>query len=521
MGGASYDIKNPVFRLRLAASSCFFGEPQYYATEKKQKTISEGNCPALNTEELSYLRDTLNAIDPKEWRSLTPRQLMEKAIDEALNFNAEETLKEADRLRNKENIRITPQVIMVRAANNTKVKGTTLISTYASKIIKRGDEPAVQLAYQLDFYGKDSPIPNSLKRAWRKFLETADKYQLAKYKMESRAIKTIDVINLTHPKSDVVSLLAKGELKLNDDLETWESLISREGSTKETWTKAIKDMGHMALLRNLRNLLDKEIDSKEFMPKLVEGVAKGKQLPFRYYSAYKAVENKAPPTMLDQIEECLIKSFENSPKFGGRIMALCDNSGSARGTCESELGTVKISDIANLTAVMTGYMADEGYVGIFGDRLETMPIRKKSSVFDQLKQCDRLGSDIGASTETGIWLFWDRAIKNKEYWDMVFIYSDMQAGHGRLYGNDYRAYSEFQWPADNRMIDVPKLISKYRAEVNPNVLVFCVQVAGYQDTIIPEFFPKTYMLGGWGNGIFQFVKEMADLEKPKQTPLKQ
>ena len=50
----------------------------------------------------------------------------------------------------------------------------------------------------------------------------------------------------------------------------------------------------MALLRNLRNLLDKEVPAESFTGKLLAGVAGGKQLPFRYYSAYQAVAKSAP-----------------------------------------------------------------------------------------------------------------------------------------------------------------------------------------------------------------------------------
>ena len=34
MGGRSWDITNPLTRLRVAASSCFFGEPMYYHDAK-------------------------------------------------------------------------------------------------------------------------------------------------------------------------------------------------------------------------------------------------------------------------------------------------------------------------------------------------------------------------------------------------------------------------------------------------------------------------------------------------------
>ena len=99
--------------------------------------------------------------------------------------------------------------------------------------------------------------------------------------------------------------------------------------------------------------------------------------------------------------------------------------------------------------------------------------------------------------------------------DNIFIYSDQQAGHGGLYGLDgQRNYPEFIWGDDNDIyygihyIDVAALIKKYRETVNPNVHVFMVQVAGYKDTLMPEFYDKTYILGGWGDGLLRFAKEM-------------
>ena len=33
MGGPSYDVRSPLVRLRIAAASCFFGEPTYYQVD--------------------------------------------------------------------------------------------------------------------------------------------------------------------------------------------------------------------------------------------------------------------------------------------------------------------------------------------------------------------------------------------------------------------------------------------------------------------------------------------------------
>jgi len=516
MGGPSYKIGDPIFNLRLAASSCFFGEPMYYHKDSGDKSSCRSRSSYLNslgTGQLAYLRETLNAIDPNEWRGKTPVELMESAIDAALEYDAEATLKEAVRLRNEDYIRTTPQVIMVRAANHSAVKGTGLVRKYGPQIIKRVDELAVQTAYQIEKFGRKG-IPNSLKsKAWRDAFAKFDEYQLSKYRMENRCVKTVDVMNLCHPSSDAISKLAKGELKITG--KTWEALLSEKGSNKESWEESVSLMGHMALLRNLRNLLENGVNTKKFLDKLVEGAEKGKQLPFRYYSAYQAVANGGGSQLapvLDAIEDCLEVSLNNLPHFDGRVMSLCDNSGSAWNTTTSSMGTMHIAQIANLTAAITARVSDEGHIGIFGDRLKDFGVRKKSSIFDQVKKMDTDGHNIGGGTEHGIWLFWDKAIKQKEHWDSVFIYSDQQAGHGGLYGTG--GYDNYIWgnrSGGNDYIDIPKLIMDYREKVNPDVMVYCVQIAGYQDTIIPEFYDKTYILGGWGDGLLRFASQMSGM----------
>jgi len=518
MGGLSYDLSDPIMRLHIAASSCFFGEPQYYNRDEGQRAgrrRGAGTAAAsrLSGQQLANLRDRLQAIDPEEWRGMPPAELMTSAIDAALDANPEATLKLAVRLRQQEYMRATPQVIMVRAAHHPSVKGTGLIRRYAPDIIRRADEPATQLAYQIAVFGR-RPIPNSLKKAWRDALGKYTDYQLAKYRMENRQVKTVDVMNLVHPRrTSAVDKLAKGELKSTGS--TWESIISEKGSTEEAWKEAIEVMGHMALLRNLRNFSQKGVSPDLYLTKLVDTAERGKQLPFRYFSAYQALQQAGvgTPQVLDAVEDCLTRSLGNLPTFSGRVMSLCDNSGSAHGACTSEFGTMKVSSIGNLTGVITGMVSEEGYLGVFGDNLDIMPIRKKSSIFDQLAEAERKGVFCGQATENGIWTFWDKAIREEQHWDSVFVYSDMQAGHGGLYGPDPSAYANYRWDHGGH-IDVPKLIADYRNKVNPNVMVYLVQTAGYQDTLVPEWYNRTYILGGWGAGIFRFAKAMSDFYEP-------
>jgi hypothetical protein len=516
MGGPSYDITSPLLRLICMSASSFFGEPMYYKGQRpkrrSRKLSYHSKVSRLSGSELTYLRKTLNAIDDYEWRNMTPQAAMEKAIDEALDHDPEATLRWAVSLRRDEFIRVTPQVILVRAAQHPKVRGTGMIRTFAPAIIARADEPATQLAYLLDAFGK--PVPNALKRAWSDYLSKCNDYQLAKYRMESRVVKTVDVANLAFGfggknQDGAIGKLLRGELTLGEGNETWESIISGGG----TWKKAVEVMGHMALLRNIRNLVKHGVDPDLWLKKLVATAERGKQLPFRYLSAFNANQG-APGHVLDAIEECLELSVGNLPTLNGRSLVLTDNSGSAHGTPVSELSSMTVAQIGNLMGVLTGLISDEGVLGVFGDRLKTMPIRKRASIMDQTNAANRAGRGIGGGTENGIWLALDQAIRNKEHWDNIFVYSDMQAGHGGLFGTNSREYRDYLWPGErgygNRYIDVPKLIQTYRNKVNSKVNVFLVQIAGYEDTLLPEYYDRTYIIGGWSGSILKFAKRMID-----------
>jgi len=515
MAGTSFDI-TPLVRLRAMAASCFFGEPKYYTSSGsgKKKSFDEARkSSTLSDTQIKYLRESLDAIDKYDWRSLKPTELMERAIDEALAFDPEGTLYIAAALRNEDKIRVTPQVIMVRAANHLKVKGTGLIRKYAPSILRRMDEPATQLAYQLKAFGK--PVPNSLKRSWADRFLIAKKYELAKYRMESREVKTVDVINMIDFQwNDDIRALVGGELKLND--ETWEALRSKG----ESWDKCLGVMGHFAIVKNLRNLITADVDQDLIVDKMTKSAERGMLLPFRYWTAYMAVKNAHPTgsaKILDALEDSLMKSMPELPQLPGKSLILTDNSGSAYDSGPGEYSSVTVAEIGNMMGILTGMISDEGVIGVFGDRLKYHDVRKRSSVFDQLKEVNKIGVSIGHGTEHGIWLALDEITQKEIHYDNLFVYSDMQAGHGGLYGSDKSSYSDFIFPNSGQYIDVPKLVNRYRTKVNPNINVFLVQTAGYQDTIIPEYYRRTFILGGWSHSVLMFARKMIDISNQIET----
>lgn len=500
MAGTSYDVLDPIKRLRIAAASCFFGEPAYYtrAVGKYQQRLG-------GTDALAAQRAFGQPIIAPPDHDGSPATVLERVIDDAISHDADAALQCAATLRTEDMIRTTPQVILVRAAHHAAARGTGAVRKWAPLIVQRADEPAVGLAYSLAaFPGR--PLPNSLKRAWRGALETQDELHLAKYRADGHDVKLVDVINLTHPRTEACARAAQGKLRLSAD-DTWEALLSERGSTQAVWTEAVDVMGHMALLRNLRNLCQHGVDPKVFCDKLVRTAPYGKQLPFRYYAARNALikAGDVPARVLDALEEAALASLGALPRIGGRLAVLCDNSGSAHGALTSEMGSSTVASIANLTGVILAKLADEGHVYAFGDRLDGFDVQRTMPILHDHERLNGIGKNVGGGTENGVWQFYDRALRSSERWDAIVILSDMQAGHGGLYGVNEREYSRYC--IGDRYIDVAALHSAYLRTVNGDAKLFCVQVAGYTDVLIPEAYPNAHIIGGWGPGVVRYVAQ--------------
>ena len=502
MGGGSFEI-NPLDTLKIVSSSSIFGEPAYYRDGEFAK---KGLGRKINDSSYYINRYVSDTVLDNKYEGMKTSDIMEKIIDESLDYDFEGTLRWAVELRKDFNMRLNPQVIMVRASvHNGRAEFTKtnpgLFNEINNLVMSRMDEPSTQLTYWLYKNGNKNKIPTILKKTWARKYEGASRYQLAKYK--NSGLKIVDVVRICHAsgkKNPLINELLSSEgIKFDEDNKTWETLRS----SGKTWTEicASMDLPHMAAIRNLRGIFSEVNDEKlrdKILNNLKAGVKKGKQFPFRYYTAKQIIENSNvnfKPQILDALEECMDIATENLPKLSGKTMCLSDNSGSAWGTFNSEYGSVTVADIANLSAVITAKNSDEGYVGVFGDGLEEIPISKRNGILSQQKDVNRIGKGIGRATENGIWLFFDKAIKNKEHWDNIFIYSDQQAGHGGLYGIRTSEYKDYM--CGSHYIDVIKLIDKYRREVNPKVNIFTTQVAGYDNVLVPENKYRCAILYGW------------------------
>ena len=502
MGGDSY-IYNPLDTLKMITASSIFGEPSYYRDGGiDSKHVKKSGLYTLNKLLTGY------SIIPEFYDGKTTTEIMIDAIDKALDYDYVGTLKWAVELRTVYNIRLNPQIIIVRAAIHPKRKEYTEngldFGYYMQKVMMRPDEPMSQMAYYMFINnGEKNRMPSILKRNWAKKLSSLKRYAVNKYK--NSEIGMINAVRICHANSNVINELMKtGTVVVDDSEKTWEQYRS-EG---KDWMYILENcnMGHMAMLRNIRGIFSEVSDMNvfnKFSEKLIDGVPTGKQFPFRYWSAYKAVANTTNINfrneILNVLEQCMDKSIENIPKMNGKTIVLSDNSGSAWGCIPTEYGSVTVAEIDNLSAIITAKCSDEGYVGVFGDRLEIVPISKHTRVLEAMKKVNAIGKKIGMGTENGIWVFFKNALKNKDFYDNIFIYSDQQAGHGGLYGttDSVREYTDLGYKCNYNHVNVFKLLLDYRKSVNSKVNMFSVQTAGYNNVVIPEMTYRCSLMYGW------------------------
>ena len=249
--------------------------------------------------------------------------------------------------RTQMHLRSIPLLLLVELA---KVhNGDNLVARAVEKTVLRADEiMELLMCYQwrnpsdgIKKLGKLSrQIQNGLQRAFNRF----DEYQFAKYNRDNLEVKLRDALFLVHPKAKDEQQQVLFDKIVNDKLETpytWETELSALGQQKfesdelkqeafrKKWEELIdsRKLGYMALMRNLRNMLQANVSIRQ-MQKVGywicddESVAESKQLPFRYLSAYREVEkidSVHTTRLLNALEAAVKYSASNIEGFDENI----------------------------------------------------------------------------------------------------------------------------------------------------------------------------------------------------------
>lgn len=492
---------------------------------KATSTNHEG-APAYDMSDKTKLVNMVSTwlyMEPKfyneDTNSVTHDEQIIGLIRKIAKNDYEFLLKTASYLRNYMNLRSAPQVLLAEAAMSNKGMPKVCVREYASDIIKRPDEMASIIAYVQGVLGdigdnrKDGSLPKALKQGIAKVFLKFDEYQLQKYNNKARMVKLIDVARLVHPKPknpDQAVLLRK---LINDELQTpntWNAITSAEGSSKESWNKALENMPYQARLMNLRNIIKNGANIKKAMSLITnpEAIKKSKMFPFAFANAYSAIEefddgigNKDKMFVLDGLAKALEIASENLPKIPGTTVILADNSGSMSTTI-SQKGQTRAYEIADILLCMAHKMCERSYTMVFATEPKMIQISTRDSImtnFNILKEQNNGGGTYAYKTIQEI-------EKQGIVADRIILLSDMQC-----YGQ-----SEYSFGYGEKPVEFNKLLEEYRRKHNPKCILYSVNLCGYGTLQVPENDSRTCLIDGWSEKLLSYIPRF---ESDKNTML--
>lgn len=356
-------------------------------------------------------------------------------------------------------------------------------------VVERADDLTEILACYISMFGK--PIPNGLKKALASNLKRFNEYSISKYNGGSKKVKFKDILKLTHVKPENKEQEKLFNKILNDNLETavrWETELSAKGNTKETWEELIenKQVGYMAMLRNLRNIFNAQPDNiSKVYDKLSdkEEVLKSKQLPFRFYSAYKEISKLPIATnkILDVLEKAIEYSVSNMRKIKGITVIAFDVSGSMNSRISSK-SDITCYDISRLLAILASKICDEYIIYSFDNVLHKENVSTNCPILSTMSTFDKCGGG------TDLCLPLKRMLSpTKIKADRLIMLSDNEINSS--------------WGGFERTCQ--SLADEYRKQVNPNLWIHAIDLQGYgTQQFIGD---KTNIIAGWNEKILEFI----------------
>lgn len=450
-GHAAYSMKDKD-KLVTQVLTTFFGEPKFY-----------GN----NDNELIETAERVLSAEPKFVANL------------------------ARYARKEMHLRSVAHVLTALVAHNNN--GKPFIKEVIADVVERADDITEILACYIAMFGK--PIPNGLKKALGAAMGKFNAYQLSKYNGGNKEVKFRDVLRITHPTPKDREQEALFKMVLDDTLPTaerWETELSANGNNKETWEKLIAEnkVGYMAMLRNLRNILNAQPDNIDRVyAKLAdkEEVLRSKQLPFRFFSAYREVQGLSNCTskVLDVLETAIEYSVENLPKLGGKTVIAIDTSGSMSSAISAK-STVKCEDIARLLAVLASKICNEYIIFTFDTSLKKVTFSTKDSIISTALRIPVMGGGTDLTLPLGYML------QNSIKADRLIMLSDNEINCSYVNGGWRSRYGTCQSLAD-----------KYRDTVNKDLWVHAIDLQGYGTQ---QFIGgKTNIIAGWSERVLEFI----------------
>lgn len=409
------------------------------------------------------------------------------------------------------NLRSMPLVMAVELARIHK--GDNLVRRVIARTVRRADEITEMLAYyqlanQRTGTKKLNRLSKQLQAGLQDTFNAFDAYQFAKYNRKTE-VRLRDALFLVHPKAKNERQQEIFDGIVNDTLPTpytWETELSALGqkcfATSQEKTAAFRTkweelidsdkLGYMALLRNLRNLLEAEVSGDHILKvgqKLAseKAVENSSQLPFRFLAAYRELSNTPSlyATMLMtalenavQISARNIKGFECS----ARILIACDVSGSMQCPISPKSKILRY-DIGLMLGMLLKSRCEKVMTGIFGDRWKIINL-PDTGVLAGVDASYKREGEVGYSTN-GYLVIKDLITRRAEM-DKVMMFTDCQ-----LWNSNGSLQMEDMW--------------KEYKKICPKAKLYLFDLSGYGNTPLDITREDVHLIAGWSDKIFDML----------------
>lgn len=277
--------------------------------------------------------------------------------------------------RSEFNLRHAPLLLLLSLIKRGgKIAGDAIFAT-----IQRADELAELVALYWK-YNPEKDLSKQMKIGLAKAFGKFNEYQLAKYNRQDAAVKLRDVLFLCHAKPATPEREALYKRLANNELatpNTWESRLTSGENKKDVFTDLIqtKQLGYLALLRNLRGMNEAGVDHGIIKEALLAG-DHSRVLPFRFIAAARHA-----PMFEPQLDTAMQSALSESDKLAGNTIVLLDVSGSMDAQLSAKSDLKRCDAAAGLAILLVG-ICENVRVFIFGNTVREVPARKGMALRD-------------------------------------------------------------------------------------------------------------------------------------------
>ncbi len=418
--------------------------------------------------------------------------------------------------------------------------------------------------YQLGKYNKERTIKRKQKKMRELGMNKPDKPMLTMKQM-------IRQLHLSKPVYNVMCLLGKKYPVAESDFrlsglsgqfeieragrrmklptpETWETLLSAKGNKASAWEELIehKKLPFMAMLRNLRNLIYTGVNPKyhkwaQNRLSNERAVAQSRQFPFRFFSAYEVIpadldtfkqlvsgQDKPgapadkkrkkkkpiipammpPPNVFADYRKALdtavkLATIHNVDPIRGSTVVFCNTSEASKVQCNGAKGmgnsVRSIQEVGYLLGLMCKYVCEECDFRLFSS---PSGLHKnchvgvdliEGTILDNMKIVAQKAAELGGGNEFP-YDYLEEAILKKKRIDNLLVLS-------------FKVISASE--DENRLAN---LLTKYRQEVNPELLFVSVDLSGSGRAMVAddEANPNNIAITGFSEQILRFIAERGD-----------